>query len=484
MTQEHLSHVIGDSESKISIARTIITESSSIISSSKEKSKVLYANLKESTDKFSEFHKELTNHRIVNEKQDYLKRLVEESKIIEKELSDLKIKRENLENKSTDASSIVEQYNTKLREIEEISSRSNENLDTTLLYKERELEKITQAITQNEEDLVELSQTIADLKSSLAEKSEMLESKEAEEEELSEKFKIMFDTRDKLQNQMQEESFNVSTIRTEITQIEDQINYLKIGFAKIDAEKQALEMDLKDVTESEPISGSLESLQERMEKAKIDLQSIGAINMRALEVYEGVKEEYERVNEKVQTLDKEKLEILKIIEEIDHKKKKTFLKTFSSVSELFSRNFSQLYTKGTAYLEMENPQDIFAGGVNIVIKMGKGKYFDVSSLSGGEQTLIALSLLFAIQEHKPYHFYIFDEIDAALDKRNSERLANLLQQYMTSGQYIIVTHNDAIILNSNLLYGVSMHDGVSKILSLQLEPDKKPQVQKPADMTQ
>lgn len=77
-------------------------------------------------------------------------------------------------------------------------------------------------------------------------------------------------------------------------------------------------------------------------------------------------------------------------------------------------------------------------------------------------------MLFAIQEYRPYHFYIFDEIDAALDKRNSERLAALLNQYMKSGQYIVITHNDSIIMSSNILYGVSMHEGVSKILSLKV----------------
>ena len=153
---------------------------------------------------------------------------------------------------------------------------------------------------------------------------------------------------------------------------------------------------------------------------------------------------------------------MKIIEEIDRKKKRTFMRTFKGINELFSSNFSNLYTKGKAYLEIENKDDIFSGGVNITIKLTKGKYFDVTSLSGGEQTLIALSLLFAIQEFKPYHFYIFDEIDAALDKRNSERLSSLLKKYMQSGQYIIVTHNDAIISDSNMLYGVSMHEGVSK----------------------
>ena len=144
------------------------------------------------------------------------------------------------------------------------------------------------------------------------------------------------------------------------------------------------------------------------------------------------------------------------------------MKTFNAINDLFTSNFSKLSKKGLAYLEIENKEDIFAGGVNIVVKLAKGKYFDVTSLSGGEQTLVALSLLFAVQEHKPYHFYIFDEIDAALDKRNSERLAGLLKQYMKKGQYIVVTHNDAIMLDNNLLYGVSMHEGVSKILSLKV----------------
>ncbi|MAG07762.1 chromosome segregation protein SMC, partial [Candidatus Pacearchaeota archaeon] len=136
---------------------------------------------------------------------------------------------------------------------------------------------------------------------------------------------------------------------------------------------------------------------------------------------------------------------------------------------LFTENFSQLSPKGKAYLEIQNKEDIFEGGVDITLKIAKGKYFDVSSLSGGEQTLIALSLIFSIQKFNPYAFYILDEIDAALDKRNSELLANLLKKYMQSGQYIVISHNDSIISGSNTLYGVSMNQGISKITSLRLE---------------
>ena len=182
--------------------------------------------------------------------------------------------------------------------------------------------------------------------------------------------------------------------------------------------------------------------------------------------YDKVEEQCLEIEKRVETIDKEGEKIKKIIAQIDRKKKHSFIKTLESVNAYFTRNFSQLSKKGEAFLDLENKKEPFEAGLNIIIKVGKGKYFDVTSLSGGEQTIIALSLIFAIQEYKPYCFYIFDEIDAALDKHNSERLAALIKQHMTSGQYIIVTHNDALITEASLLYGVSMQEGISKILSL------------------
>ncbi len=161
---------------------------------------------------------------------------------------------------------------------------------------------------------------------------------------------------------------------------------------------------------------------------------------------------------------------MKIIHEIDIKKRKTFMKTLQSLNEIFSRNFSQISMKGRVSLELENPKEPFepGSGVQIAVKTGHGKYLDVTSLSGGEQTLVAISLIFAIQELSPYCFYILDEIDAALDKRNSERLASLLSRYMKKGQYIVISHNDEIISNATNIYGVSMQDGVSKVVSLKV----------------
>src|SRR3989338_8493152 len=157
--------------------------------------------------------------------------------------------------------------------------------------------------------------------------------------------------------------------------------------------------------------------------------------MKALEVYDTIKEEYEKIKEKVET--KEKETVLSVIAQIDRKKKKIFLTTLHEINELFSNNFSQLSEKGIVTLEPQDKKDIFNGGLEVIVKVGTGKYFDVTSLSGGEQSLVALSLIFAIQDLSPYCFYIFDEIDAALDRRNSEKLANLLRKHMKKGQYLL-----------------------------------------------
>lgn len=139
-----------------------------------------------------------------------------------------------------------------------------------------------------------------------------------------------------------------------------------------------------------------------------------------------------------------------------------------SINELFTRNFNLLSNKGEVSLELEDKKNPFNSGLNILVKVGKSKYFDITSLSGGEKTLVALALIFAIQEYKPYCFYIFDEIDAALDKHNSELLAALIKKYKNTGQYIIITHNDTLISEATTLYGISMQENISKVISLKI----------------
>lgn len=466
MTQEHMSHVMQDSDDVINKSKEILEDSRNSIEQFRVKRKEILVSISESEKNISSIEVELVRHKTMKEKKDRLKHVVSNKKNTSDDLEVLEQRMKNLETQTYDMSRIEENYRGILLDIEEISSRTEEDVDTTLLFKDRELEKIKSVIEQSKRDLEEMNVRLVELEESLKTKRVSLKEKEEQDKALQERFKKLFEQREKAQNNMQERNLQLSEEQNSIRAVEEQINYLKIGRAKADAEREALAMEASEFIGIEILSGSINALEERLKKSQEALSHIGSINMRALEVYEDVKKEFDIVSDKVETLAKEKEEILGIIAEIDMKKKKSFVKTFKAMNALFSENFSKLSSKGSAYLELDNPEDIFSGGISIVVKIAKGKYFDVTSLSGGEQTLVALSLLFAIQEYKPYHFYIFDEIDAALDKRNSERLAALLQQYMKQGQYIVITHNDAIIMNSDVLYGISMHDGVSKVLSL------------------
>ncbi|MEK6933494.1 MAG: chromosome segregation SMC family protein [Nanoarchaeota archaeon] len=469
----HKDHVFQDADKKISAARKDLEDNKNKLAVILEERETLLKNTKKTKERLNEAEFEYIKQQSIIEKKNNLKKLIEEENIVKKDIHRLEEKSRSSEIKILDFSKVQEKYDSKILEIEEISSRTEVDIDTTLLYKERELENITNIIKRSKKDLEDIENLIYGITESIENKLDLLKEREKQEKELNERFKKMFEERDRLQKNIQESSMNLSDSHNEMKQIEEQINYLKIGKAKLEAEKEALTMEMNEFYGIELFQLSLSVLEEKLKKSQDNLQQIGSINMRALEMYDQIKREYDEVQEKVSTLEKEKIDILSIIEEIDKKKIRSFMKTFKALNELFSRNFSRLSSKGTAFLDIENKEDIFAGGVSIIVRLAKGKYFDVTSLSGGEQTLVALSLLFAIQEFKPYHFYIFDEIDAALDKRNSERLSALLQHYMKSGQYIVITHNDAIILNSNILYGVSMHEGVSKILSLKLGNENK-----------
>ncbi|HLF53661.1 MAG TPA: chromosome segregation SMC family protein, partial [Candidatus Nanoarchaeia archaeon] len=461
ITEEHKGHVHREANIKITDSKERIEELREELNNlRKEKIKSL-REIENLEDKMSSAKAEFTRHKSINEIKSQIKRIVEEEKILKEELKILEERKKNLELKSEDLSKIEESYESKILEIQEISSRREEDIDNTILFRSRDLEAMHGTIKRLTKDMEDLGISINELEESIESKSQALERKENQEKELNERFKKMFENRDGLQSEMQGKNLSLSEIQSDMRQFDDQINYLRVGQAKLDAERETIQVDFEAYQGVEILKVSMSILEERLIKTEAAMREIGSINMRALEVYDDIKKEYDAIQDKANVLLKEKEEIDKIVKEIDKKKARTFTRTFNAINDLFTRNFSRLYTKGTANLEIENKENIFSAGIDIAIKMAKGKYFDVTSLSGGEQTLVALSLLFAIQEHKPYHFYVFDEIDAALDKRNSERLAGLLNQYMKSGQYIVITHNDAIIMDSDVLYGVSMHDGIT-----------------------
>src|SRR3989344_4415472 len=349
ITGDHVKHVFNEADEGIEIARKKKEKANEEITRTMEIKHKLANEIKSNEESITRLEFELNKHKNAKEKQERLKKIVEEEKVLKNELKRFEEKRINLEKAGEGIDRIEEQYHKKMLEIEEISSRNDENIDNLLLYKQRDLESFNTIIKQSKKGLKEVEEDIEEITSALDKKIDVLD-------------------------------------ENENRAVEEQANYLKIGKAKADAELDATNMELSEFAGVELLQGSIQHLEERLRKAQESLLVIGNINMRALQVYQEVKKEYDIVQDKAGTIEKEKIEILKIIEEVDKKKTREFMKTFKGINALFSENFAKLSAKGHAYLEIENQEDIFAGGINIIVKLAKGKYFDVTSLSGGEQT--------------------------------------------------------------------------------------------------
>jgi len=300
------------------------------------------------------------------------------------------------------------------------------------------------------------------------EKNRVLNKKEALEKKVFLQAQDLFGEKNELEDKQKVLETDIIGLQHNIRSFEEKIHNSKVQKAQFDAQISSLKDELKEFEGIDVLKVPSVQVKERLQKAQFRITQLGNVNLRALEVFEQVKEQVELISEKAKTIELEKEKIMGIVIEIDKKKKKVFMTTLFALNEIFTRNFNQLSNKGEISLELEDKKNPFDGGINILVKISRGRYFDIASLSGGEKTMIALALIFAIQEYNPYCFYIFDEIDAALDKHNSELLAGLIKKYMKMGQYIIITHNDTLISESSTLYGVSMQENMSKVISLKV----------------
>jgi len=468
ITKEHINSISQEISPKINFLKKEIENSDSNLSEIYKKKGILKQEIEKIILEISKRESDLLKFSSINEKKDQIKSLQEKIESSKEELLKLEKIKKNLEGNFDENSNIEQKCETIRIEVQEISLRTEENVNSEISFKQRELERSKISLKQLSRDEEDFNDELLIIKKNLNENEKLLQEKKKQEEELSKKFERLISERDELQKKIRENEFKISEKKNFTHNIEQEMNNYKIEKARVGAEIENFETEMLSFNNIEIIKTNKESLIQKLNKAQEIISRIGSVNLRSLEVYDSIKKEYDSIKEKVEIIVKEKQGVLNIIHEIDIKKKKAFLKTLYSLNEIFSRNFSQLSTKGRVSLEVENKKSPFDGGVNIVVKTGHGKYFDVKSLSGGEQTLVALSLIFAIQELSPYSFYLLDEIDAALDKRNSARLSNLLQKYMQKGQYIVITHNDEIITNATNLYGISMHDGISKIISLKV----------------
>ena len=402
-----------------------------------------------------------------NEKKEQIKKISENQNEAKKDLTEINQQLHKIKTEYEKLSDIEEKYDETRLTLQEISF-ADMDVDTEITVKQREINRLSVELKSTARDIEESEIELRKIEVRITEQDKEAIKKEIEEQKLYEKAKKFFDRRNELQDQQKTLETDVIGFQHTIKNFEDKINHNKIQRAQTSAQIDSLISELTEFHEVENLALPVEQIKERLQKSQFRLSRLGNVNLRALEVFEQVEEQVKLIEGKVTTISEEKEKIEKIILEIDKKKKKSFMITLNEINEHFTRNFMQLSRKGEIFLELENKSDPFAGGLSIIVKVSRGRYFDITSLSGGEKTMVALSLIFAIQKYRPYCFYVFDEIDAALDKHNSELLAALIKKYMTTGQYIIITHNDTLISEASNLYGVSMQENISKIISLKV----------------
>ncbi len=339
----------------------------------------------------------------------------------------------------------------------------------TSIY-EPEIENTARVFKQLAADEVRFAKEQETLTVKKVQDEEVLKVKEEEFKTFYQMFQKLFKERDNLGDEINKIEGRTIEEEDKIRKAEQGRGSVQIVVAQVRAELAGLAEEGKQYVGVEPFkTKDLEDCEREIKQFDRMLADMGAINMKALEIYETAEREYNDLNAKKLILNTEREQVLLMINEVDTKKKDLFVKMFALINEQFKRIFLQLNTKGEAFLELENPDDPLNAGMNIKVRLQGNKFLDINSLSGGEKTMTALAFLFAIQEHEPAQFYVLDEIDAALDKRNAEKLGKLVRQYCSKAQYIVISHNDAVITEADQIYGVSMNEhGESKVTSLKV----------------
>jgi chromosome segregation protein len=213
----------------------------------------------------------------------------------------------------------------------------------------------------------------------------------------------------------------------------------------------------------------LEELEEKIREFERELEAMGPVNLKSLTDYDLEKDKYEEIVHKKTKLEEERKEILAFMEELEREKTQKFLTVYNEIADNFAKVFAKLSPDGEASLMLENPEHPLMGGITVRSKPRGKDLVTLDAMSGGEKTLTGLALIFAIQMYSPASFYVFDEIDAALDNVNANNVALLISEMSKSSQFIVVSLRETTIRKADLLVGVSNQDGISRIVSVDLE---------------
>ncbi|HHU72149.1 MAG TPA: chromosome segregation protein SMC, partial [Clostridiales bacterium] len=335
---------------------------------------------------------------------------------------------------------------------EDVDRLKGDSLKSTTLVEERR-----QTIEDTKSLIDKYQQSIKDLDAKIKEENR-------KKEQITIKHKSFFDKRDELSNRINDLDKEMFRLNSQMEKVEEQLDAL-ISYMWEEYEltySMALEYQVDD-------SISLSQVRKAITERKNQIKNLGDVNVNAIEDYKNLCERYEFLIVQRDDLIKSEEALNQIIEQLDTEMKVQFAEKFKAINEQFDIVFKELFGGGKADLQLTDDDDILEAGIRINAQPPGKKLQNMMQLSGGEKSLTAISLLFAILNLKPSPFCLLDEIEAALDDSNVKRFASYLHRLTKETQFIIITHRRGTMAAADILYGITMQEkGVSTLVSVSL----------------
>ncbi|MCL4361888.1 MAG: chromosome segregation SMC family protein [Candidatus Parvarchaeum sp.] len=470
--------------------------------------------------KIAEINAEISEHSKL--KEEYDEEIIEKESTLNSIMTEIKVRQKNLDETKGKIAKIMQEKSkftgTESEISESIQSLENENLN--LKSKLEELDKNKPDIVDHKKEIEALEREVNDLQVKVATSgnklsavlmseisnlerrfSQLNKERERFEKEIEDVENAIKDTQenyDKARKELSNKSNNLSMLRKRRSELLNELNSLQKQREAIYGNSQKVAEEINALKVKEAASRvKFETAEEEYKKYKIEgvkveegetlekinreinslnskINSFGPINELALKTFMETQQQYEEFNVKLEKLNDERNRILSVISEIEQKKLESFMKTLSDINSIFTKVFNSI-TKGKAELVPEDPNNVFSSGLDISVELPNKRVRNIRGLSGGELSVLAISLIMALSKYTDAVFYVLDEVDAALDAINAGNFSALVKAYSASSQFIIISHNETTLINADVIYGVTMNDeGISRVVSVKM-PEQKTQ---------
>lgn len=378
-------------------------------------------------------------------------KLIRENKV--KILTDIKI---NLNSIDSKINNFHENLAKNQMEIEEINNLLKEK-DELILFNENKIEEIINTKAILDEEIKALNITESDTKNQLdkliSDKNKFMESFYSEQEQLKEINKLIMDI---------ERDINSNEVKLARVSVQLENYHKKLA--------DDYELSYEDALKYEIEIKNIQEAIVEARKLKVEIKELGTVNLSSIEEHKNLKERLDFILKQQKDLINAKENLKEVIKDIEDTMESQFLLNFKNINDNFKEIFKILFDGGQAELVIENNEDILNSGIEIKAQPPGKKLQSLTLLSGGEKSLTAVALLFAILKLKPSPFCILDEIDAALDEANISRYTNYLKTISDNTQFVLITHRKTTMEIADVLYGVSMEEeGISKLISVKLK---------------